>query len=61
MWIADAGAMKEALSLTPIYLRTKTNGEGKGPGQCERAMGGGSAGHLGCKPRSQQASAAATP
>jgi hypothetical protein len=26
MWLSDAGALKEALSLTPIYLRSKANG-----------------------------------
>lgn len=26
MWVADSAALKEALSLTPVYLRTRANG-----------------------------------
>lgn len=26
MWLSDADALKEALSLTPIYLRSQANG-----------------------------------
>lgn len=32
MWTSDAGALKEALCLTPIYLRTPANGACAGGG-----------------------------